>query len=179
MEWPAKEKISIRTQVSGLAQSLLYVIDSATGDFNKILSDLYGLNIKWSPKADKILYSTTDSRGRNPKLILSDDKGANSKDLKLTGLADKCVWAKDDRTIFCALPQEISQNAVWPDDYYKGLVILEDDIYKINLETGDKIKIIGSSSQFGFDAQDLFLSPKEDYLFFVNRGDGLLYSLKL
>lgn len=179
VEWPAKEKISIRSQVSGLAQGLLYVIDSVTGDFNKILSDLYGLNIKWAPKADKILYSVTDSRGRNPKLVLADEKGTNSKDLKLSGIIDKCVWSKDDRTVFCALPQEISLNAIWPDDYYKGLLILADDFYKINLETGEKTKIIGSTVQSSFDAQDLFLSPKEDYLFFTNRADGLLYSLKI
>ena len=178
VEWPGSNKISLRQPPSGLAQGILYAINSATGDFNKILSDIYGLSVKWSPKADKILYSSTDDRGRNPKLTLSDETGANSKDLKLAGIADKCVWSKDDRTIFCALPQEPSPNAIWPDDYYKGLVILSDDFYKINLETGDKTKILGSSGQAGYDAQELFLSPKEDYLFFINKRDGLLYGLK-
>ncbi len=154
VEWPSKEKISLRQPASGLAQGLLYAIDSATGDFNKILSELYGLSIKWSPKADKILFSSTNDRGGNPKLSLSDASGANFKDLKLLGLADKCAWSNDDRTIFCALPQEISVNAVWPDDYYKGLVILADDFYKINLESDTKTKILGSSSQASFDAQE-------------------------
>ena len=94
-------------------------------------------------------------------------------------MADKCVWSKDDRTVFCAVPQQISENAVWPDDYYKGLTIVNDDFYKINLETGEKTKIAGSQEGYGYDAQELFLSPKEDYLFFVNRRDGLLYILKL
>jgi len=178
VEWPVKEKISLRQPPSGLAQGILYAINSETGDFTKVLSDIFGLSAKWSPKADKILYSSTDDRGKNPKLTLSDSTGANFKNLKLAGLADKCVWGKDDRTIFCALPQEISENAVWPDDYYKGLVILEDDFYKINLETDTKTKILGSSDQGSYDAQELFLSPKEDYLFFVNKRDGLLYSIK-
>jgi len=179
VEWPSKEKISIRTQVSGLAQGLLYVIDSATGDFNKILSDLYGLNIRWSPKADKILYSKTTNYGHNPSLTLADDKGANSQDLKISGIIDKCVWSKDDRTVFCAIPQIISPDATWPDDYYKGLLILADDFYKINLETGEKTMVATSNTQTSYDAQDLFLSPKEDYLFFINRVDGLLYSLRI
>lgn len=179
VEWPSAQKISLRTPSSGLAQSLLYTIDSATGDFAKILSDLYGLSVRWSPKADKILYSQTNSYGKNPKLMLSDDKGTSVKNLELAGLADKCVWGKDDRTIFCAIPQQISQNAVWPDDYYKGLILLSDDFYKINLETGEKIKIAGSTASVSYDAQELLLSPKEDYLFFVNRADGLLYSLKI
>jgi hypothetical protein len=178
VEWPSKEKISLRLPPSGLAQGILYTINSETGDFTKVLSDIFGLNIKWSPKADKILFSSTDSNGKNPHLILADEKGINTKDLKLGGLVDKCVWSNDDRTIFCALPQEISENATWPDNYYKGLVILDDDFYKINLETGAKTKIAGSSDEAGYDAQELFLSPKEDYLFFINRRDGLLWSLK-
>lgn len=179
VEWPSRGKISIRSRVSGLAQGLLYAINPDSGDFEKVLSDLNGLNVKWSPKADKILYSFTTSRGKNPALWLSNEDGTQTKDLKLAGIADKCAWSNDDRTIFCALPQEISEFAVWPDDYYKGLVILSDNFYKINLETGEKTKIAGSSAQFSFDAQDLFLSPKEDLLFFVNRADGLLYSLKI
>ena len=178
LEWPIKEKISLRTPPSGLAQGVLYAINSETGDFFKVLSDTSGLYVKWSPKGDKILFSSTDSRGKNPTLNLSDEKGANFKKLNLAGLADKCVWSNDDKTIFCALPQEISQNATWPDHYYKGLVVLRDDIYKINLETEQRTKIIGSTDEISYDAQELFLSPKEDYLFFVNRGNGLLYSLK-
>jgi len=127
VEWPAKDKISLRTKVSGLAQGLLYALNPDTGDFSKILSDLSGLSVAWSPKADKILYSVTNSIGKKPSLWLADESGSNSKDLKLAGLADKCVWSKDDRTIFCALPQQFSEYATWPDDYYKGLVILSDD----------------------------------------------------
>ncbi len=179
VEWPIKEKISLRTQVSGLSQGLLYVIDSTSGDFTRILSDIYGLNVKWSPRADKILYSKTSSYGKNPALMLADEKGALTKDLKLTGLVDKCVWSKDDRTIFCGLPQDMTPNATWPDDYYQGMLALQDDFYKINLETGEKTKILGSTQEFSYDAQDLFLSPKEDYLFFTNRSSGFLYSLKL
>ncbi|TSC53323.1 MAG: Uncharacterized protein LiPW39_335 [Parcubacteria group bacterium LiPW_39] len=179
VEWPSAEKISLRQPVSGLAQGILYAVNSQSGDFSKILSDIFGLNIRWSPKADKILYSSTDNRGRNPQINLTDERGANFKDLKMSGLVDKCVWSYDDRTVYCALPQEISANATWPDDYYKGLVILADDFYKINLETNEKTKIAGSTEQVSYDAQELFLSPKEDYLFFVNRADGLLYNLRL
>ncbi len=178
VEWPSNTKISLRQPVSGLAQGILYSINSETGDFSKVLSDIFGLSVKWSPKADKILFSSTNDRGQEPKLSLADESGANFKNLNLAGLADKCVWSTDDKTIFCALPQEISQNATWPDDYYKGLVILSDDLYKINLETNQKTKIIGSTDEVSYDAQELFLSPKEDYLFFINRGNGLLYSLK-
>lgn len=178
IEWPVKEKISLRLPPGGLAQNVLYSLNPETGDFFKVISDTFGLIAKWSPKGDKVLFSATNSQGKNPRLHVGDEKGANFKNLNLAGLADKCVWSKDDKTIFCALPQEISQNAVWPDDYYKGLLVLRDDIYKIDLETEQKTKILGSSDAISYDVQEPFLSPKEDYLFFVNRGNGLLYSLK-
>lgn len=179
VEWPSKEKISLSQPASGLAQGMLYAVNASTGDFTRVLSDRFGLSVKWSPQADKILFSSTDGNGRGPHLTVADETGTNFKDLKLSGLADKCVWSKDNKTVFCALPQEMSEYATWPDDYYKGLLVLNDDFYKIDLETNQKTKIIGSGEAAGFDAQELFLSPKEDYLFFVNRKDGLLWSLKL
>jgi len=179
VEWPEKEKISPRTLPSGLAPGLLYTLKSNSGDFLKILSDKYGLIAKWSTKGDKILYSMVNTEAKNPKLFLFDTNNQQEKSLEINGLADKCVFAKDNQTIFCALPQEFSDNAIWPDDYYKGLIIVNDDFYKINLETGKKTKIAQSTLETGYDAQELFLSPQEDYLFFINRRDGLLYSLKL
>ena len=179
VEWPSREKISIRTKTSGLAQGLLYAIEEKSGNFYKILSDTFGLSVNWSPKADNLIFSYTDSSGKNPQLALADEKGEKTKNLNLKGIADKCVWSKDNFTIFCALPQSFSDLDVWPDDYYKGLIVLNDAIYKIDLETDQKTKIAGSPDQAGFDAQDLFLSPQEDYLFFVNQKDGRLYSLKL
>lgn len=179
VEWPTKNKISFASRPSALAQGFLYAIDPVSNDFNRILSEIYGLAVKWSPTADKILFSTASEQRRPPRLMLTDEKGEKTKDLKLAGLADKCVWSRDGRTIFCGLPQQISANALWPDDYYKGRVVVNDDFYKINLETDEKTKIAGSSDQAGYDSQELFLSAKEDYLFFTNRKDGLLYSLRL
>ena len=179
LTWPAASKISLHSQISGLSQGFLFTLNPATGNFEKILSDTYGLNAKWSPTGDRILYSKTDANGKNPGLYLARSDGQENKNINLAGLADKCVWSKDGVTIFCALPQKMTTNAVWPDDYYKGLVVLEDDFYKIDLSASTKTKIAGSSTETGYDAQDLFLSPKEDYLFFVNKKDGLLYSLKL
>lgn len=179
IEWPAKNKVSLQTKPSGLSGGLLAVFDPALGDFKTIISDSFGLSAKWSPIADKFIYSSTSAGGKNPKISLADANGQRIGSWFENGLADKCVWSSDNKTIFCALPQEISQSAVWPDDYYKGLVVLADDFYKINLETGARTKIAPQlRDAAGYDAQDLFLSPQEDRLFFVNKKDGLLYGLK-
>lgn len=179
VEWPVKDKVSIRTRTSGLSQGFLYAINPDNNDFQKILSDFYGLNISWSPKADKILFNNTDENGKNLALSTADMNGENSKKLDIATIIEKCVWSQDNRTIFCAVPQKLSTAAIWPDDYHKGKLILSDDFYQINLETNSKTKIESSGPGFSMDAQDLFLSSKEDYLFFTNKWNGWLYRLKL
>ncbi|OGZ36020.1 MAG: hypothetical protein A2815_00140 [Candidatus Portnoybacteria bacterium RIFCSPHIGHO2_01_FULL_40_12b] len=179
VEWPAKNQVSIRTKPSGLAQSALYTINSADGDFQKILSDIYGLTALWSPSGEKLLFSETDKDGKNLKLKTADKNGQNIKELNILTWPEKCAWSQDERIIFCAVPRVIPDDAIWPDDYYKGLFRTTDDFYKVNLETNEKSPLIEADKIGGeYDATKIFLSPQEDYLFFVNKKDGLLYNLR-
>jgi hypothetical protein len=180
LEWPIADKISIRTKTSGLSEGLLVTINPDSGIFSDVLRGIYGLNARWFPLGDKILYSATNSEGKNIKLFTAGQNGQEAKDINLATLVEKCVFSQDDRTLFCAIPQRLSENAVWPDDYYKGLVTTEDTFWKINLDTGQKTQIFSSETNArAYDAVNPFLSPQEDYLFFTNKKDGLLYSLKI
>lgn len=180
LEWPLIDKLSIKTPSSGLVEGLALVVNPQTGEFKRVSSGLYGLNIKWSSWGNKILYSATNERGKEIKLYLVDQNGENKKELGLATLVEKCVFSQDNRTLFCALPEKLSANATLPDDYYKGLITTSDSFWKINLETDEKNLIFESEEMDRtYDATELFLSPKEDYLFFINRKDSLLYSLKM
>lgn len=180
VEWPAKELISVRTKPSGLAPSDLFALNLLTSDFKKILGDIYGLTLIWSPAGEKILFSETNNNGQNLKLKIADKNGKILKALDILTLPEKCVFSQDERFIFCAAPRAIPGQAVLPDDYYKGTFSAADDFYKINLETNQKTPLIEPAQiETEYDANQLLLSPQEDYLFFVNKKDGLLYSLKL
>jgi len=180
LEWPTIDKISIKTPVSGLSDGLVLTVNPDDGTFKKIINGLFGLNIKWSPLGDKFIYSTTSSDGKNLNIFSASQNGENSKALRISTLVEKCVFSKDDRTIFCAVPQKLSGNAVWPDDYYKGLTSVSDQLFKINLDTGEKTLLFSPDpAGKSYDASNFFLSPQEDYLFFINRKDGMLYGLKV
>lgn len=181
VEWPSSGQVAIRTKPSGLAQSVVYTIDLATGDFQKIISETYGLTVLWSPLGDKLLFSETDNRGKNLKLKIVDLAKSTIGELDFVTLPEKCVWSQDNRTLFCAVPKTISTLAVWPDDYYKGLTVLADDFWRINLDIGEKIQIYATDNEeaMSYDAKELLLSPLEDYLLFVNKRDDYLYSLEL
>ncbi len=181
VEWPSSEQISIRTKPSGLAQSVVYIINPATGDFQKVLDQTNGLTVLWSPLGDKLLFSATDGEGKNLRLKIADLDEQTIKEFDFVTLPEKCIWSQDNRTLFCAIPEAISPLAILPDDHYKGLVSFDDEFWRINLDTQEKIQIFGREyeEELAYDAAKLLLPPQEDYLFFVNKKDGLLYSLEL
>lgn len=176
VEWPATGWISLRSKPSGLAQSVVYALDAAGQNFQKLISETYGLTLNWSPIGNKALYSETDSQGKNLKLKLLDAISRTARELSFATLPEKCAWASDDQTIYCAVPTLIPSDAVIPDDYYKGLTEFSDAFYRIDLTTG-QVSLLAKASQI--DAEQLSVSGSKDYLIFVNRKDGLLYSLTL
>ncbi|GAF81508.1 unnamed protein product, partial [marine sediment metagenome] len=132
-------------------------------------------------QGDKVLFSKTNSNGKNIGLYVASKDGSNETSIDISGLVEKCVWSLDNRTIFCAVPKNISETEILPDDFYKGSFTSDDEFWKINLETGVKTILLEpwEKGERIYDAIDLFLSPLEDYLFFVNKKDGLLYSIEL
>lgn len=180
LDWVGSE-ISFYEKPSGIAPSSLFLLNPLTKNLTKVLSDIYGLSVKWSPQKNKVLYSKTASNGKNISLYVAKKDGSNEANTAIFTLAEKCVWSQDNRTIFCAIPKNINEAAILPDDFYKGSFTADDEFWKINLETGEKTALIQNWERGYeiYDAADLFLSPMEDYLFFVNKKDGLLYSIEL
>ena len=179
VKWPAADKIYIFNKPSGLSKGSLFAIDPILGNFSKILSDLYGLSPKWSPDGQKMIYQTTDQNGKNLKLYIAQADGSQQKEMPIKTLVEKCVWSSDNETLFCAVPQQLSEHAVWPDDYSLARVSVSDDFFIINTGSLQKTKIAGSDTSQSFDTQNLILSPSGDYLFFVNRKNDLIYNIKL
>jgi len=181
VEWPDSSKLAIRTKPSGLAQSIVYTIDLASKDFEKIINETYGLTLLWSPLGNKILYSETDNQGKNLKLKVLDLEKQTMSELNLVTLPEKCVWSQDNRTIFCAVPKSIPSEAVLPDDYYKKKITFNDDFYQINLETEQITRIFEAQGieKASYNAKELLLPPLENYILFINQKDGFLYSLAL
>ena len=181
VEWPSSGQVAIRTKPSGLAQSVVYTIDLASGDFQKIIEETYGLSVLWSPLGDKLLFSETNSQGKNLKLKIADLAKSTIGELNFVTLPEKCVWSQDNRTLFCAVPKNISDSATLPDDYYKKRISFTDEFWAINLDAQEAIRIFIPENEgtATYDAKELLLSPQEDYLLFINQPDGLLYSLEL
>jgi hypothetical protein len=180
IEWPKGSELFLRERPSGLVQSSLYSLNTLSRSFAKVILEIYGFSIKWSPDGQKLLYSKTSSNGKNIKIFIANRNGSNEKSAKINTLAEKCVWSQDPRIIYCAIPKNITDANILPDDFYKGTFAANDEFWKIDIETSEKTKLLqGDEVSEIYDAIDLFLSPEESYLFFINKVNGLLYSIKL
>jgi len=180
VEWPKGSEIFLREKPSGLVTSSLHSLNTLTKAFTKIIPNIYGFSVKWSLDDSKILYSKTNTKGKNISLNIVNRNGSNEQALGISTLVEKCTWSQDPRIIYCAIPKNIDEANILPDDFYKGSFVANDEFWKINIETEKKEKILDDSQMTElYNATELFLSPNEDYLFFINKNNGLLYSIEL
>jgi hypothetical protein len=68
-----------------------------------------------------------------------------------------------------------------PDLWYQGISHYSDRIWRFDVDTDYADVAVDPKKDFNIDidAEKLFLSPSEDYLFFINKNDLSLWALKL
>lgn len=174
IKWVTGDLISINTAPSGLAQGFNFLYSREKGTLSKIMNSS-GLSTLWSPDGKKVLVSSSDSSGRLKNLKINGALGEELFASEIKTIPEKCVWLNSDK-IYCAVPRIIPPKSVWPDDYLLGSLHTTDSIMVIDIKNEDIREIFGEGL---FDMNDIVITPNEDYLFFVNRMDGILWSLKL
>lgn len=156
-------------------------LNISTKEIRTLFSGKYGANYLWSPNGEKILMSWSPEKNTSRiTLSVMDKNGGNYTDLKFPTIVEKCVWLKDNITLYCALPGSLNSNAIMPDDFYASSSFTQDTFWKINTETGKSDRLISLEDMPGsFDAVQFLVSPDESELFFINRKDQKLYSIEL
>lgn len=180
LEWLSGGKLSILDYSTAYKEGKLSLYDiEKGGDYSVLLTKKYGLTINWSPDTKKVIYTDGGTKGaRDLSLYVYNLNKKEEKNLQISTLADKCAWAKDSRTIICAIPENFSNYYVQPDDYYNEKFISRDSFYKIDVETGERTKI-ADADQFAkdYDVYKPFLSDDAKTMYFQRRHDGKLYTL--
>lgn len=137
-----------------------------------------GLELKWSPRGDRLLFSVySRSSAFKPELwivdALGDAIGNNRKRLRLNTWAHKCTFADND-TVYCAVPLTLEEGAgllpTWGDSG-------EDHIYKVDLETGERTKVAQPPEKRTMDS--IVVSKDQDVLYFVDKNEGNLFKIDL
>lgn len=182
--WPNARMITLTTKPSANVLGYMYAVDPNSKNLNKILGGINGLTTLTSPSGKLVLYS-----GSNLLLYVYHTDTRNSDTIGVKTLGDKCVWGKASDVVYCAVPRLVEGGA-YPDAWYQGETSFSDQLWKIDIKTGnttmlaDPAVIAGgpaSLSQGGEDVDGikLALDEGENYLFFVNKKDSFLWELQL
>jgi len=178
-QWPEENTLALTTKASGTTGGFLYFLKTETEEFEKILGDVSGLTTNVNTDATAIFYSESIDGGFSSHLL--DINNYDRKKINVSTLPEKCVWsAKNTRIIYCGVPGTVPNN-VYPDVWYQGIVSFSDTLWKINVDTNILELLVVPAAVIGqeIDVINPFLGPNEKYLFFTNKKDSTLWSLKL
>ncbi|MEK7630749.1 MAG: hypothetical protein AAB417_01850 [Patescibacteria group bacterium] len=177
LSWVSKTLLALQTRSTAFIPSILQTIPTTGGGASTILADVYGLDVLWDTGSNKFLTLEVKGDGKRPTLVLHDRRTPQQgKELSFKTFPEKCVWSGSaTSTVYCAIPWSLGAEPV-PDGWWKGKVSFDDSLWKIDINTGDASSLLEGGA---FDMTQPMLSPKEDYFFFINKKDSMLWSLRL
>lgn len=177
---PQTSLISFWNLPAASQQSNLQTVGSLGGDVKTVFSGKYGADYAWSPDGKEAAVSFLATQGKSQMNLGIVTLDGSYQDLGIPTLASKIVWSKDGKTLYYALAGGIPDGAVMPDDYMNKKFTSSDTFWKVDTTTGQKDRIVEPADiAQNYDASQIFLSPTEDALFFVNRIDGKLFRIDL
>lgn len=179
ISFPEANTLSLVTRASKHALGYAYTSGIGTNVLGKIAGDSFALQIKTAPNAAKSLISYTNGNKIEFGIIAHANKQITP--VPLATFADKCVW-NTSNTAICAVPIAILSNVTYPDDWYMGLTQTVDTLWSIDGVTGT-IKLLTDFKELGgntlFDITQLNVSSDNKYLYFINKRDLTLWSVRL
>lgn len=174
--WPNTNMITLTTKPSYAVTGYTYTLNPSTKAFTRILSDIYGLTTLTSPNGKSILYGDSSLT-----LNIFDTTKKTSTPIALRTLPEKCTWGSASDVLYCAVPTQINPGQ-YPDSWYQGEISFNDQIWKVNILTGNTTILADPTTiatRESIDGTKLMVSPSEKYLLFVNKKDSFLWELEL
>ncbi|MEK7589780.1 MAG: hypothetical protein AAB475_00805 [Patescibacteria group bacterium] len=179
VEWPEENTITLTTKPSFDAPGYLYFLDVETEKLSNVLSGINGLTTLVDSKAEKVLF--THNQANRLLLSVFDIDEGEVTDLPLWTLTEKCVWSeKNSVIIYCGASNFIPRGESL-DLWYQGITSFSDSVWMIDIET-QTVKVLADPVNIAGEEIDLIkpvLSQDENYLFFINKKDSSLWSLRL
>jgi hypothetical protein len=166
----ANDKIvALATKPYKGVDGFLYFVDTASGAVKKVLSGIPGLSALVSGNGTSVLYLEQDNN--DLRLFSFDTQTGTATEITPQTFPEKCAWSRKDAAIaYCAVPRSTLNSDS-----------LSDDIWKYDLKNGTSqiVENLETDAGQGIDVEKPLLSASEQYLVFINKADGSLWSLDL
>lgn len=178
---PGSPDLSFWPSPDAFVASAADTINFSGENKKEILKDRFGTDLLWSPNGSTAAVSYTDVKGgKKTDLALMNSDGGQFQSMNFPTFAKKCTWSADSKFLFCAMPGNVPESAILPNDWQDGKVETSDTFWKIEAATGKRERLIDPEKINGsYDIISPFLSQDGKILFFTNKVDGKLYKLGL
>lgn len=175
---PNSQVVALFTQGIDFERQEVYFIGQNSENFKSTIINGRDFRPKWSPKGDKLIYSVySGDNNLKPMLwvVNSDGEkiGTDRQKIGISTWADKCTFA-DDKTIYCAVPKDLPDNAGMFPDLAKTSI---DDLYKIDIYTGAK-KLVAIPDG-NYNISSLVVSQDNDALYFTDNNNQNVHKINL
>ena len=138
-------------------------------------SQPYGFEVLPSPDGSMLLVQFTTQNGNALSTYILKEGQLTS--LPFATLVQKCAWAQDNATLWCAFPQTwTTGSSMIPFDYWRGVITTSDSFGSINIANGQFTTYAANTP---YDATNLSVSPDQSFLVFINRNDLSLYKMRI
>jgi hypothetical protein len=167
------EEIGIYNKPSAYAEGIFMVLNTNTKKIERKSSPQYGLSVIPTNFSN---FSIGSFGGTGiVKTVLINNQTKVVGDLGLQTLAEKCANTIVFDGVFCAVPETISQNIVYPDDWYQGKYTPKDNlIYKTIAGTTTRI-----ISTFSNKPKSIInLQVHKNGIFFIDEHTLSLFSIE-
>lgn len=153
-------------------------------NFKGMVVEGSGFDASWDPDGEQMVYSVYSTSSRlKPTLWVVDAKGndigKNRIDLGVNTWVDKCAFASDGGSVFCGVPKDLPNGAGIVPDLAKQTT---DDIYQINLSTGQKTKVaipVDVNGNESASVESMSVSEDGSTLYYVDALTGRLNKINL
>lgn len=174
VDWNKENAILLTTKPSGQAPGYVYKLNPDTGDFSRVIGEREGLTVLGNTVNDLLLLGTSP---RNTIGLFAFSQETNQMvSLPVRTLPEKCVWRNNETSALCGVPLQ-PPAAIYPDEWYQGIVSFSDGLWRIDTEIGNA-RVVEENPPEELDVIKPELSANEDVLVFINKRDNSLWLLE-
>lgn len=175
LDWVSLSEVIVMERPTTKYSSDAWLINLSTKKIKKIAS---GKGLMINQKDGWRLRFVYNSKGNKMFSLINSETNRVVGYFNFKTLPSKCVI--DQNNFYCAIPNQIPLNISLPNDYLSRKFISDDVIQSIMISSDSQSiesKILYKEGDDLVDATDLKIV--NDQLYFINRSDNKLYSLKL
>jgi hypothetical protein len=178
---PGSSELSFWPSPNAYTATSLVSVSFGGENPKELFKDRYGADFLWAPSGAHAAMSASDQKGGHKiDLLIMNRQGGEVQSLMLPTFASKCAWSSDSKNLYCAMPGDIPDSAILPNDWQEGKITPSDTFWKVDASNGKRGRLVDPEKIGGsYDAINPFLSPDEKTIFFVSKSDGKLYKLTL